>query len=141
MICVATIQNRSTSTSLLLFQFNIVVMFLEVLREGLFCFPVRDLEGICAKLLSLVFLNFQLLSKMLKFIFIEVNMEVIKFCTRKLIKTTHFMPPLKMINMFQGMMLNFSQKTVGLEVSRLLRFLRLIGHSWSPTITNFWGSK
>ena len=44
--------------------------------------------------------------------------EVIKFCTRKLIKRTHFMSPLKMINLFQDMMPNFSPKNVGLEVSR-----------------------
>ena len=43
--------------------------------------------------------------------------EVIKFCTRKLIKGTHFMSPLKMIDLFQDMMPNFSPKTVGLEVS------------------------
>ena len=42
--------------------------------------------------------------------------EMIKFCTRKLIKTTQFISPLKMINLFQGMMTNFSQKTVGLDV-------------------------
>ena len=34
--------------------------------------------------------------------------EVIKFCTRKLIKRTHFMSPLKMINRFQDMMPNIS---------------------------------
>ena len=44
--------------------------------------------------------------------------EVIKFCTRKLIKRTHFMSPLKMINLFQDMMPNFSPKNVGLEISR-----------------------
>ena len=32
--------------------------------------------------------------------------EVIKFCTRKLIKRTHFMSPLKMINLFQDKMPN-----------------------------------
>ena len=33
--------------------------------------------------------------------------EVIKFCTGKLIKRTHFMSPLKMINLFQDMMPKF----------------------------------
>ena len=31
-----------------------LLMCLEVLREGFFCFPRRDWEGICRKLLSLV---------------------------------------------------------------------------------------
>ena len=37
-----------------------LLMCLEVLREEFFCFPVRDWEVICMKLLSLVFLNLQL---------------------------------------------------------------------------------
>ena len=49
--------------------------------------------------------------------------EVIKFCTRKLIKRTHFMSPLKMINLFQDMMPNFSPENVGLEVSRPAIFM------------------
>ena len=49
--------------------------------------------------------------------------EVIKFCTRKLIKRTHFMSPLKMINLFQDMMPNLSPKNVGLEVSRPAIFM------------------
>ena len=49
--------------------------------------------------------------------------EVIKFCTRKLNKRTHFMSPLKMINLFQDMMPNFSPKNVGLEVSRPAIFM------------------
>ena len=36
--------------------------------------------------------------------------EVIQFCTRKLIKRTHYMSPLKMINLLQGMMPNFFPK-------------------------------
>ena len=44
--------------------------------------------------------------------------EVIKFCVRKLIKRTHFISPLKMINLFEDMMPNYSQKNVGLQVSR-----------------------
>ena len=49
--------------------------------------------------------------------------EVIKFCTRKLIKRTHFMSALKIINLFQDMMSNFSLKNVGLEVSRPVIFM------------------
>ena len=48
---------------------------------------------------------------------------VIKFCTRKLIRKTHFMSPLKMINLFQDMMPNFSPQNVGLEVLRLAIFM------------------
>ena len=48
--------------------------------------------------------------------------EVIKFCTRKLIKRTHFMPLLKIINLFQDMP-NFSAKNVGLEVLRPAIFM------------------
>ena len=49
--------------------------------------------------------------------------EVIRFCTRKLIKRTHFMSPLKIINLFQDMMPNVSPKNVGLEVSRPVIFM------------------
>ena len=49
--------------------------------------------------------------------------EVIKFFTRKLNKRTHFMSPLKMINLFQDMMPNFSPKNVGLEGSRPVIFM------------------
>ena len=105
-----------------------LLMYLEVMRQGFFCFPVTDWERVCRKLLSLVFLNFQLLARMLNFIFIKSNMEiglseVIKFCTRKLIKRTHFMSPLKMINLFQDMMPNLSPKNVGPEVSRPAIFM------------------
>ena len=48
-----------------------LLIFLELLREGFFCFPVRDWEAVCRKLLSLVFLNFQLQAKMLNFKFIK----------------------------------------------------------------------
>ena len=51
-------------------------MCLEVLREGSFCFSVRDWEEVCTKLLPLLFLNFQLLAKMLNFIFIEVTWKL-----------------------------------------------------------------
>ena len=113
--------------------------------RGFFCFPVRDWEGVCRKLLSLVFLNFQLLAKNAEFHIHQSHMEiglseVIKFCTRNLIKMTHFMSPLKMINLFQDMIPNFCPKAVGLQVSRPA-ILMIIRHSWSPKITNFWGSK
>ena len=49
--------------------------------------------------------------------------EVIKFCARKLIKRTHFMPPLKMIYLFQDMVLNVSPQNVDLEVSRPAIFI------------------
>ena len=59
-----------------IYQAFMLLMCLEVLREGLFCFPVRDWEGVCRKLLSLFFLNFQLLAKMLNFIFIRVTWKL-----------------------------------------------------------------
>ena len=49
--------------------------------------------------------------------------EVIRFCTRKLIKRTQFMSPLKMINLSQDMMPNFSPKSVGIEVLRPAIFI------------------
>ena len=53
-----------------------LLMCLEVLKERFFGFTVRDWEGICRKLMSIVFLNFQLLAKMLNFIFIEVTWKL-----------------------------------------------------------------
>ena len=53
-----------------------LLMRLEVLREGFFCFPLRDWEGVCWKLLSLVSLNFEFLAKMLNFIFIKVTWKL-----------------------------------------------------------------
>ena len=49
--------------------------------------------------------------------------QMIKFSTRKLIKRTHFMSPLKMINLFQDMMPNFFPKNVGVEVLRPATFM------------------
>ena len=49
--------------------------------------------------------------------------EVIKFCTRKLIKRTHFLSSLKMINLFQNMMPNYFPKNLDLEVSRPVIFM------------------
>ena len=59
--------------------------------------------------------------------------EVIKFCIRKLITRTHFMSPLKIINLFQDMIPNFSPQNAGLEVLRPAIFM-IIGHIWSPQI-------
>ena len=53
-----------------------LLVCLEVAREGFFCFPVRDWEGVCRKLLSLIFMHFQLLAKLLNFIFIEVTWKL-----------------------------------------------------------------
>ena len=50
-----------------------LLLSLEVLREGFFGFSVTDWEGVYRKLLSLVFLKFQLLAKMLDFIFIKFH--------------------------------------------------------------------
>ena len=49
--------------------------------------------------------------------------EVIKFCTRKLIKRTHIMSPSKMIDLFQDIMTNFFQKTMVLDISRPAIFM------------------
>ena len=106
-----------------------LLMCLEVLSEGFFCFPVRDWEGVCRKpFLVSSFLNFSTSCQNAEFHIHRSHMEiglseVIKFCTRKLIKRTHFMSPLKMINLFQGMMPNFSPKNVSLEVSRPAIFM------------------
>ena len=69
-----------------------------------------------------------IVSSFLKFLTSSQNAEiglseVIKVCTRKLINRTHFMSPLKMINLFQDMMPNFSPQNVGLEVLRLAIFM------------------
>ena len=53
-----------------------LMMCLEVLRGEFFCFSVRDWEEICRKILSLLFLNFQLPAKMLNFIFTEVTWKL-----------------------------------------------------------------
>ena len=44
--------------------------------------------------------------------------EVIKFCTRKLIKRKHIMSFVKMISQFEDMMPHFSPKNLRLDVSR-----------------------
>ena len=105
-----------------------LLMYLEVMRQGFFCFPVTDWERVCRKIIVSSFLKFSTSSQNAEFHIHQSNMEiglseVIKFCTRKLIKRTHFMSPLKMINLFQDMMPNFSPKNVGLEVSRPAIFM------------------
>ena len=78
--------------------------------------------------------------------------EVIKFCTRKMIKRIYLMSPRKMINLFHVVVTNFSPKKWELWVDmspRIMRtrfqghmqFLWSIGHSWSQKITKFWGPK
>ena len=49
--------------------------------------------------------------------------DVIKFCTRTLIKRKHFVSPLKMVNLFQDMMPNLFLKNKSLEVSRPTIFM------------------
>ena len=106
-----------------------LLMYLEVMRQGFFCFPVTDWERVCRKIIVSSFLKFSTSSQNAEFHIHQSNMEiglseVIKFCTRKLIKRTHFTSPLKeMINLFQDMItfhdnFNFSPKNVALEVSR-----------------------
>ena len=53
-----------------------MLLRLEVLGEGFFCLPVRECEGVCRKLSSLVFLNFLLLAKILNMKFIEVKWKL-----------------------------------------------------------------
>ena len=124
MICVATAQNRGKYTDL-----GYYVVDVSRSAEGkVFLFSSERLEGVSRKLLSLGFLNSQLLAKRLNFIFIEVTWKVgylrsLNFFTRKLSKRTHFMFPLKMINLFQDMMPNFSPRNVDLEVSRPAIFM------------------
>ena len=104
-------------------------MYLEVVREGFFGFPVREYEGVgLQKTIVSSFLKFSTSGQNAEFHIYRSHMEiglseVIKFCTIKLIKKTHFMSPLKMINLFQDMMPDFSPKNVGFEVSRLAVFM------------------
>ena len=49
--------------------------------------------------------------------------EMVKFCTGKLIRRTHFMSPLKMINLFQDMTPNICPQNVSLEVLRPAIFM------------------
>ena len=122
-----------------------LLMCLEVLREGFFCFPVRDWEGVCRKLLSLVFLNFQLLAKMLNFIFIEVTWKLgylrwLNFVQENWLRGHTSCLHWKWLICFRIWCQTFPPKMLVLRFQDL-QLLWSIGHSWSPKITNFWGSK
>ena len=55
-----------------------------------------------------IFLNFKLLSIHIHRSHMEIGLsEVIKFCTRKMLKKTHFMSPSKVISFFQDVVANF----------------------------------
>ena len=71
-----------------------LLVCLEVAREGFFCFPVRDWEGVYRKLLSLIFIHFQLLAKLLNFIFIEVTWKLgyLQFIAIFVINRTQLQP-------------------------------------------------
>ena len=104
-----------------------LLMCLEVLREGCFCFPVRVGRVLKETIVS-SFLKFSTSTQNAEFHIHRSQMEIglseiIKFCTRKLIERTHFKTPLKVINLFQDMIPNFSAKTVGLEASRPAFFM------------------
>ena len=123
---VATVQNRGKYAHLGCY----VVDVSRSAGERVFLFSCERLGRVCRKLLSLVFWNFQNGEYHINRSHMEIwSSEVIKFCKRKLFKRRHFMSPLKMINLFQDMMPNFSPKTVGLEISRPAIFM-----------INFWGS-
>ena len=141
LICVATVQNRGEDTHLGCY----VVDVSRSAQGRFFLFSCERLGRGLQETIVSSFLKFSTSSQNAEFYIYRRHMEiglseVIKFCTRKLIKRKYFMSPLKMINLFQDMILNFSQKMWVLRCQGL-QFLWLIGHSWSPKITNFWGSK
>ena len=113
-------------------------MCLEVLREGFFGFPVRHLEGVCRKPLSLLFLNFQLLAKMLNFIFIEVTWKLgylrwLNFVQENWLRGHTSCLHWKWLICFRIWCQTFPQKMWVLRFQDL-QFLWLIGHSWSLKI-------
>ena len=115
-----------------------LLMCLEVLREGFFCFPVRDWEGVCRKLLSLVFLNFEILAKMLNFIFIEVTWKLgylrwLNFVQENWLRGHTSCLHWKWLICFRIWCQTFPPKMWVLRFQDL-QFLWLIGHSWSPKI-------
>ena len=115
-----------------------LLICLEALRDGFFCFPVRDWEGVCRKLLSLVFLNFQLLAKMLNFIFIEVTWKLgylrwLNFVQENWLRGHTSCLHWKWLICFRIWCQTFPQKMWVLRFQDL-QFLWLIGHSWSPKI-------
>ena len=120
-------------------------MCLEVLREGFSCFLVRDWERVCRKLLSLVFLNFQLLAKMLNFIFIEVTWKLsylrwLNFVQKTWLRGHNSYLHWKWLICFRIWCQSFRIwcQTFPLKIWVLsfqdLQFLWLIGYSWSPKI-------
>ena len=115
-----------------------LLMYLEVLREEFFCFPVRDCEGICWKLLSLVFLNFQLLAKMLNFIFIEVTWKLgylrwLNFVQENWLRGHTSCLHWKWLICFRIWCQTFPKKMCIFRFQDQ-QFLWLIGLSWSPKI-------
>ena len=124
MICVATVQNRGEDTHLGCY----VVDVSRSAEVRVFLFSCKRLGRGLQEPIASSFLKFSTSSQNAEFHIDQSHMEiglseVIKFCTRKLIKGTHFMSPLKMINLFQDMMPNFPPKKVGLEVSRPAIFM------------------
>ena len=124
MICVDTFQNRGEDTYL-----GCYVVDVSRSAEGrVFLFSYEGLGSSLQETIVSSFLKFLTSSQNSEFHIhrshIEIGLsELIRFCTRKLIKRTHFMSPLKMINLFQDMMPNFSAKNVDLEVSRTAIFM------------------
>ena len=104
----------------------------------------------------LYFLNFSTPSQMLNFIFIEVTEKLgylrgLNFLREKLLRGHTSWLHAKWLMCFKMWWQTFSLKmwVMGRDDSRIMRtrfqytlqFLWLIEHSWSPKITNFWGSK
>ena len=127
MICVATVQNRGKYTHL-----GCYVVDVSRKAEGrVFLFSFERLgRGLLGTVVS-SFLIFSTSSQNVEFHIHRSHMEirlskVIKFCARKLIKRTHFMSQLKMINLLRDMMPSFSSKYLKFQD---LQFLLLVGHS------------
>ena len=113
-------------------------MCLEKLMEGLFWFSVRDREEVRRKLLSLVLLNFQLLAKLLNFIFIEVTWKLsylkwLNFVQENWLRGHTSCLHWKWLICFRIWCQTFPPKMWVLRFQDL-QFLWLIGHSWSPKI-------
>ena len=107
-----------------------LLICLEVLREGFFCFPMRDWEGVCRKLLFLVFLNFQHLAKLLNFIFMEITWKFgylrwLNYGQENWLRGHTSCVHWKWWICFRIWCQTFPQKMW------VLQFLWLIGHSWS----------
>ena len=113
-----------------------LLMYLEVMRQGFFCFPVTDWERVCRKLLSLVFLNFQLLARMLNFIFIRVTWKLgylrwLNFVQENWLRGHTSCLHWKWLICFRIWCQTFPPKMWFLRF-QFLQFSWLIGHSWSP---------